>query len=69
VPTYRVVFEIANRNSILVNAPNATLAEKKVYDSLLGDEMPGQANPQPILDREIKHIKTRRIVVSSTEIP
>lgn len=69
MPTYRVVFEIANRNSILVNAPNATLAEKKVYDSLLGDEMPGQANPQPILDREIKHIKTRRIVVSSTEIP
>ena len=47
MPTYRVVFEIANRNSILVNAPNATLAEKKVYDSLLGDEMPGQPNPQP----------------------
>ena len=69
MPTYRVVFEIANRNSILVNAPNAALAEKKVYDSVLGDEMPGQANPQPRLEKEIKHIKTRRAVVSSTEIP
>ena len=69
MPTYRVVFEISNRNSILVNAPNATLAEKKVYDSLLGDEMPGQANPQPSLRREVTHIKTRRSVVSSTEIP
>ena len=67
--TYRVVFEIANRCSTLVNAPSATLAEKKVYDSLVGDEMPGEANPQPKLQREVKHIKNRRVVVSSTLIP
>lgn len=66
--TYRIVFEIANRNSVLVNAANPTLAEKKVYDSLLGDEMPGQANPQPRINREVTHIKTRREVVSVTEI-
>jgi hypothetical protein len=69
MPNYRVVFEVANRNSTIVTAPNAALAEKKVYDSALGDEMPGQANPQPSLKREVKHIKTRRTVVSSTEIP
>ena len=69
MPTYRVVFEIHNRNSTLVNAPSAALAEKKVYDALLGDEMPGQANPQPSLKREVNHIKTRRSVVSTTEIP
>ena len=67
--TYRVVFEIANRNSVLVNAPSAALAEKKVYDSGLGDEMPGQRNPQPSIKREVKHIKTRRVIVSSTLIP
>lgn len=67
--TYRIVFEIANRNSVLVNAPSAALAEKKVYDNLLGDEMPGQANPQPRIQREVTHIKTRRTVVSSTLIP
>ena len=67
--TYRIVFEIANRNSVLVNAASPALAEKKVHDSLLGDEMPGQANPQPRINREVKHIKTRRVIVSSTLIP
>jgi hypothetical protein len=67
--TYRVVFEIANRCSTLVNAPTEALAQAKVRDALLGDEMPGEANPQPKLQREIKHIKNRRVIVSVTEIP
>jgi hypothetical protein len=53
----------------LVNAPTEALAQAKVRDALLGDEMPGQANPQPKLQREIKHIKNRRVIVSVTEIP
>ena len=67
--TYRVVFEVANRCSILVNASTAALAKKKVYDSALGDELPGQRNPQPRLQKEVKHIKNRRIIVSATLIP